>query len=271
MCGIFGIAFLNNHKITDNRDIVKLVRALFKHVETRGKKASGITIISPRKVEVLKGALPGSTFIETPEFISFMNQHLRILKAYSEQERTTFILGHCRLDTKGSPQNNDNNHPIVVGSTVGVHNGIIMNDDDIYESFQYSSKFPKRIAEVDSEIIFALIDYYHTKQDYTLLKAIQKVHEELTGGFACAAVNTHNPYLLGLFRKSNPVSIEHLTNAGLVVFASELTMALDSIRDAEVGVSTAISLSLDEILLLDVQENAFSKHELNGDSHNVHY
>jgi glucosamine--fructose-6-phosphate aminotransferase (isomerizing) len=202
-----------------------------------------------------------------------MNKHLTLSKADVRHDKTTFILGHCRFDTKGSPDNKDNNHPIVVGKTIGVHNRVIINDDDVYDSFKYCDKFPKRIARVDSEIIFALIDYYHTKLNHTFLESIQRVEKELTGGYACAAVNTSNPCLMALFRKSNPIYVEHLHKAGLILFASEVSMILESVEEVGFGIPRSIPLDLDEIMLIDTRERAYSVHPLHaqiGGSTNVH-
>ena len=262
MCGIFGVAFLKGHNVHNKRTVTALCRSLFKKVEARGKKASGVALVNPRQVKVLKGPLPGSTLIETPEFIKLMDDHLKVSKAALETERTTFILGHCRLDTKGLPEYNDNNHPIVVKHTIGVHNGIISNDDEIYEEFKYTTHFPKRIAEVDSEALFALIEYYHREFNYTLLRAIQKTALEVTGSFACATLNTKNPYLLGLFRNSSPVHILHLERAGLIVFASERAMAEHAIKEASLGDAAPIFMDPHKITLIDVNKNNYSIHPL---------
>ncbi|RLI56706.1 MAG: hypothetical protein DRO87_07780 [Candidatus Thorarchaeota archaeon] len=270
MCGIFGIAFLKGNNVSNVRDVTKLVRGLFKRVESRGKKASGLALVSPREIDVLKAPVSGSVFIETPEFAQLMNKKLRVEQRHLEVERTTFIIGHCRFDTKGAPENNDNNHPIVVGTTVGVHNGVIINDDDVYDTFKYTARFPKRIAEVDSEIIFALIDYYHTKMSYTLVEAIRAVHKELTGGFACATVNTSNPYLMGLFKKSNPISVIHLVKADVIVFASEFFMATEAVKEVNLGSYREIAMGLDEIMLVNVHENEYSIHPLSNSDGGFH-
>ena len=67
------------------------------------------------------------------------------------------IVGHCRQKTKGTERNNANNHPIVRDLIVGVHNGMIHNDDITFNNYKDAIK---RNGEVDSEIIFALIEYF---------------------------------------------------------------------------------------------------------------
>lgn len=49
-------------------------------------------------------------------------------------EQTLCILGNTRDMTKGDPSNNYNSHPIVAGRIIGVHNGHIYNDDNLFRS-----------------------------------------------------------------------------------------------------------------------------------------
>jgi glucosamine 6-phosphate synthetase-like amidotransferase/phosphosugar isomerase protein len=65
-------------------------------------------------------------------------------------------LVHVRDYTKGHPSLTANNHPIRHGSVVGVHNGIIANDDEIMAAHGFGRAEPG--MTVDSEAIFALVD-----------------------------------------------------------------------------------------------------------------
>src|SRR5204863_6343364 len=66
----------------------------------------------------------------------------------------TQVLVHVRDYTKGHPSLNANNHPIRHGAVVGVHNGIIANDDQLFD--QHGIARAEAGMTVDSEIIFAL-------------------------------------------------------------------------------------------------------------------
>ena len=66
----------------------------------------------------------------------------------------TQALLHVRDYTKGHPQIAANNHPIRHAGVVGVHNGIIVNDDDLFATDGIERAEPE--MTVDSEIIFAL-------------------------------------------------------------------------------------------------------------------
>jgi glucosamine 6-phosphate synthetase-like amidotransferase/phosphosugar isomerase protein len=68
----------------------------------------------------------------------------------------TEVVVHVRDYTKGHPRIEANNHPIRHGAVVGVHNGIIFNDDDLMEQHGFERAEP--LMTVDSEAIFALAE-----------------------------------------------------------------------------------------------------------------
>jgi asparagine synthetase B (glutamine-hydrolysing) len=63
---------------------------------------------------------------------------------------------HVREFTKGHPDIEANNHPIRHGAVVGVHNGVIANDDALLERYGIARAEPG--MTVDSEAIFALME-----------------------------------------------------------------------------------------------------------------
>jgi glucosamine 6-phosphate synthetase-like amidotransferase/phosphosugar isomerase protein len=63
---------------------------------------------------------------------------------------------HVRDYTKGHPDIDANNHPIRHGAVVGIHNGIIENDDAVLA--RYGMERAERDMTVDSEAIFALME-----------------------------------------------------------------------------------------------------------------
>jgi glucosamine 6-phosphate synthetase-like amidotransferase/phosphosugar isomerase protein len=68
----------------------------------------------------------------------------------------TQLLVHVRDYTKGHPALPANNHPIRHGGVVGIHNGIIANDEEIFA--QYGFERAESDMTVDSEAIFALVE-----------------------------------------------------------------------------------------------------------------
>jgi glucosamine--fructose-6-phosphate aminotransferase (isomerizing) len=63
---------------------------------------------------------------------------------------------HVRDFTKGHPEISANNHPIRHGRVVGIHNGIIENDDALLARYRIERAEPQ--MTVDSEAIFALME-----------------------------------------------------------------------------------------------------------------
>jgi len=66
----------------------------------------------------------------------------------------TEALVHVRDYTKGHPTVAANNHPIRHGAVVGIHNGVILNDDELLAEHDCARREPG--MTVDSEAIFAV-------------------------------------------------------------------------------------------------------------------
>lgn len=102
---------------------------------------------------------------------------------------STQVLVHVRDYTKGHPTIEANNHPIRHGSVVGIHNGIIVNDEEILTRYGFERAQPE--MTVDSEAIFALAE--HSESSTEAL-------EELYGAMATAWLDERVPSTLHLAR-----------------------------------------------------------------------
>jgi glutamine---fructose-6-phosphate transaminase (isomerizing) len=65
-------------------------------------------------------------------------------------------LVHVRDYTKGHPEVAANNHPIRHGTVIGIHNGLIENDDALLARYRIERQEPE--MTVDSEAIFAVME-----------------------------------------------------------------------------------------------------------------
>jgi glucosamine 6-phosphate synthetase-like amidotransferase/phosphosugar isomerase protein len=74
-------------------------------------------------------------------------------------QTATEVLVHVRDYTKGHPTIAANNHPIRHGAVVGIHNGIIFNDDELLADHACARREPG--MTVDSEAIFAVAAHSH--------------------------------------------------------------------------------------------------------------
>jgi glucosamine 6-phosphate synthetase-like amidotransferase/phosphosugar isomerase protein len=111
----------------------------------------------------------------------------------------TQALVHVRDYTKGHPRIEANNHPIRHGAVVGVHNGIIVNDEEIFAAHGFERAHPE--MTVDSEAIFALVE--RTESDPRAL-------EQLHGSMATAWLDERRPDTVFLARSvGRPLWVGH--------------------------------------------------------------
>src|SRR5256886_883300 len=157
MCGIAGYSVRSRSSL----ERTLAAQALLAAIAERGADAVGYAYRSPAETypTVVKQRTPASEFLER----------------LSVPETATQLLVHVRDYTKGHPSIAANNHPVRHGPIVGIHNGIITNDDELLAPHSCARSEPR--MTVDSEAIFALAA--HSENDPRALEA-------LTGSMAAA-------------------------------------------------------------------------------------
>jgi glucosamine 6-phosphate synthetase-like amidotransferase/phosphosugar isomerase protein len=113
----------------------------------------------------------------------------RLLERISVPAHADELLIHVRDFTKGHPSIPANNHPVRHGPIVGIHNGIIVNDDELLAPHSCARSEPR--MSVDSEAIFALAA--HSQNDPHALEA-------LAGSMATAWLDQREPGTVFLAR-----------------------------------------------------------------------
>jgi glucosamine 6-phosphate synthetase-like amidotransferase/phosphosugar isomerase protein len=113
----------------------------------------------------------------------------QLLDAISVPEGASQVLVHVRDYTKGHPSLEANNHPVRHGAVVGVHNGIIRNDEEVFARHGFKRAAPG--MTVDSEAIFALAEQKRSSVG---------AFEELYGSMATAWLDEREPDVLFLAR-----------------------------------------------------------------------
>jgi glucosamine 6-phosphate synthetase-like amidotransferase/phosphosugar isomerase protein len=171
MCGIAGYSLSARSAL----DRTLAAQSLLAGIAERGADAVGYAYRSPGNAypTVVKQRTPASMLLER---IS--------VPADAEQ-----LLLHVRDYTKGHPSIPANNHPVRHGPVIGIHNGIITNDDELLERHDCSRAEPQ--MTVDSEAIFAVAA--HSRSNARAL-------EELEGAMAAAWLDERDPDLLHLAR-----------------------------------------------------------------------
>src|SRR3954468_15455522 len=167
LCGIAGYSLGLDSRV--ERTVA--ARALLAGIAERGADAVGYAFRGPSSGVTLHKQRSGAT---------------ALLDRIHVAEQATQLLVHVRDYTKGHPSLNANNHPIRHGSVVGVHNGIIVNDDKLFDEHELARAEPG--MTVDSEIIFALAEQSRGRTAQVL--------QELYGSMAAAWIDEHRTELL---------------------------------------------------------------------------
>jgi glucosamine 6-phosphate synthetase-like amidotransferase/phosphosugar isomerase protein len=164
MCGIAGYSLSSRSAV----DRTLAAQALLAGIAERGADAVGYAHRGPGS------PYPVVTKQRTPAS--------RLLERISVPETATEALVHVRDYTKGHPSIAANNHPVRHGPVVGIHNGIIVNDDELLAEFECARAEPR--MTVDSEAIFALAAHSHNDS---------AAFEALLGSMATAWLDEREP------------------------------------------------------------------------------
>jgi glucosamine 6-phosphate synthetase-like amidotransferase/phosphosugar isomerase protein len=167
LCGIAGYSLAPGSSV--ERTVA--ARALLTGIAERGADADGYAYRAPGDPIAVHKQRSGAT---------------ALLERISVPEEATNLLVHVRDFTKGHPSLEANNHPIRHGSVVGVHNGIIENDDELFSRHAIQRAEPE--MTVDSEIIFALAERSRGRT--------AKAFEQLYGSMATAWLDEGRSELL---------------------------------------------------------------------------
>ena len=113
----------------------------------------------------------------------------KLLERVAVPAEATELLVHVRDYTKGHPSIAANNHPVRHGPVVGIHNGIITNDDELLAQHACARAEPR--MTVDSEAIFAVAAHSRSEA---------RAFEALHGAMAAAWLDEREPEILHLAR-----------------------------------------------------------------------
>lgn len=211
MCGIGGIVRIGNRKIRKWQ-----LQHMALELQHRGTDATGFALMdADGTIHIWKVADPAWKAVASKAFNEWCEKAL--------SDNTRILLVHTRAYTKGSPHNNENNHPLYTTPEKGravegvvVHNGMVRNDDSLFEVNKKLKGFVRSCA-TDSDVFRALLDN-HGCIDKALIKQMGLVE----GTAAVAAIHRNSPGKLLLLRDSNP----------LVLGATQDTLGFASTKEA---------------------------------------
>lgn len=194
LCGIFGISYGPQGAAGEEWSPSDFAQIMFPAIIHRGPHAWGWMSYNPATGISIEKHVGRA---DTPAAIAKMNL----------DEDPTWLVGHVRFATHGDPKNLNNNHPLVHGSIVGVHNGVLRN----HESILKDTGREKDNTQVDSEAIFAAVHKWGMRGGLT------RIHGDMVAVFA----STKHPAVLRIARSHGRPMVYATTTAGSLVFASE--------------------------------------------------
>lgn len=209
MCGIFGF-IVNEHANLTPPTLRSIINHLFILSASRGKEASGIAVFSGTKTSVCKEGMIASRFIRSRRYRQFFEDlFCNVIKM------SLAAMGHTRLATNGPQSDNENNSPLVCGDVIGVHNGIIVNDGEIWKTFPSL----QRRSFVDSESLFAMLNLY-AASGLSLAEATKGAFNKIEGSASIACIVSKNDNMI---LATNTGSLYSSRNAkgDMRIFASE--------------------------------------------------
>lgn len=206
MCGIFGIVSQKN-AIDSKEHLLEMTNDLFLLSESRGKEASGIATRNGSVINIYKEPIGASDLIQKEPYKKLVED------LYENNDSFFALIGHARLATNGLQTDNLNNQPVVTDNTLGVHNGIVVNDSLLWKITKKKPRF-----EVDTEVVFELINKYLAQ--YSLAGSVQKMYGDIEGS-ASLAMFFKNADELVLSTNTGSLYFFTLPSYPLFVFASE--------------------------------------------------
>ena len=214
MCGIFGIVS------REPSGLARDLRSLFLLSESRGKEAAGIAVLDGAQIDVLKEPQAASVMIRRRPY----RELLARIEADTRRRPVTAI-GHSRLVTNGSDAIPDNNQPVVRDALVGIHNGIIVNDRQLWDDHGL-----RREADVDTEALLAVVAKYRGEGE-SLADALGHAFRKIEGT-ASVAILAADDHRLALCTNTGSLHVFATPGQERVYFASERHILSCFLQDA---------------------------------------
>lgn len=162
------------------------------HARQRGRDSSGVISLNCQGYNIIRADY---------DITKLVRRHRNL--------SSKVLFGHSRLITNGL----SDNQPVVRGDVVVVHNGIIVNDDDVWKDLPL-----KRMFQIDSEVIAAIAED-HLAKNGSLETLADAVLSKCKGVIACALAIPSRGKLI-LFSNNGSLYAGEMIN-GDIYFSSE--------------------------------------------------
>lgn len=227
MCGIFGVLIRAGAQVS-RESVTQLMRELYVLSESRGKESAGLHLYAPGDGEAwtLKGAQPASELLRTAALTSVFDAVMpRFFDAEGPTKSGLALLAHSRLVTNGTAQLPQNNQPVRSGSVTMIHNGIVVNVEELWKAHSHL----QRLAEVDTEVM-AAIAAEEMELGGSHERATQRIFRSIRGAASIAWAHDRSN-AIALATNTGDLYYSDMPQTGVFVFASEsyiLTTALEN-------------------------------------------
>ncbi len=177
MCGIFGIINSASQEF-DKKILSDVLKNLYILSESRGKEASGIAVRYNNTIDVLKAPIPASKFIQSSEYQNIIRKSGNgdTGNTSLQNHPSIAIIGHSRLVTNGRQDLDLNNQPVIKDGAVCVHNGIVVNENELWNRYSDLT----RSSDIDTEVLVSLLQKYQ-KEGYSIAQSAQKSYSQIDG------------------------------------------------------------------------------------------
>jgi glucosamine 6-phosphate synthetase-like amidotransferase/phosphosugar isomerase protein len=217
MCRQVGIILGRKRRRFPEHDILlDIFTEMLWRSERGGPHATGVAVLrDDGNHAIAKRPLPARRFIDHEAFFEALARF---------DNRATAILGHARWRTRGSEQNNRNNHPIRAGQVIGTHNGTIYNADELFRRFRLT-----RGAEVDSELLIRLADAAvrdGSLDAETFLRLVAPCRGQISAVLAAVGA----PGRVVVLKGNRPLEFRYSRRHRAVAYATEAAILDDAIE-----------------------------------------
>jgi asparagine synthetase B (glutamine-hydrolysing) len=184
MCGILGLVVKEDSGYSCPL-INKTFTQLFSLSESRGKEASGIVFCIGGELIDHKAVQSASKLVKTKEYKTCLENLKQNISASesNKAKKAAVLIGHTRLATNGSQNEERNNQPIIAENIAGVHNGIVVNSDILSELFS----LPGNKGLSDSRFLFSLLSLF-IKKGFSIEESARRLYQKIEGSASIAAL-----------------------------------------------------------------------------------
>lgn len=211
--------------LSTSRNLFAMFIDMMLSTQERGEDASGIAMVGySGNTALLKMATTATKLMSRRDDEAEKDATKRdidtFLKLYiaaekSDNNKVHKMLGHCRKSSVGSKAN-ENNHPVMAGNSIAVHNGTLKNHAEVITARDINLP-----GTVDTRAIVGMFNQLSDDGNASLsTKMGIDIATELDGSMATLCFNINNPHQVLYIKRDRPIEMAFLPDLGIVVVTS---------------------------------------------------